>query len=383
MDRELAGAVLDRWRDGLPVREGTLYKAASALGIDPQAALMEARFYTHLDSYLLEKRAMTRGERRLFSLAAGIDPRTMVKTASAYGLSQDELIIAALRERDFVPNLEKLALMAPMPGQDPAGGPTPPAGAPAVEGAPSADPAAELAAPPVPGAEVQQAPEARFKPSPTAPEQAPPTPQGNIDQLLQEHAGIFGQQAQENGGQPPAGMPAPPAPPPPPEERIMQVAPNLDPETAARYGEQLTRLEQGIQMQVSDPKQMVKFVKELQKVDGKKIDQGIKAMGQELEQEQAAELGVDGTPTVDGPAGAGANQNKVMAPKPGQEAGDEAGGDPAAAAGGGGGPPGAGGPPKKKPAPAPAQAPGGEPPVEAAEKVAGAARAFARALLSH
>jgi hypothetical protein len=42
---------------------------------------------------------------------------------------------------------------------------------------------------------------------------------------------------------------------------------------------------------------MVKFVKELQKVDGKRIDQGIKAMGEQLEQQQAAELGV-GQPTV-------------------------------------------------------------------------------------
>jgi hypothetical protein len=43
MDRELAEAVLERWADGDPVYEATLYKAASVLGVDPDAALMEAR----------------------------------------------------------------------------------------------------------------------------------------------------------------------------------------------------------------------------------------------------------------------------------------------------------------------------------------------------
>ena len=383
MDRELAGAVLERWGDGYAVAETVLYKAASVLELDPAAALMEARFYTHLDTYLLEKRAMTRAERRFFSAAAGLNSGVMSKTASAFGVSQDELILEALRENNWVPDLEKIALMGPMPGAEQAGAP-PPGGDPmAAAGSPAApggDPAAAMAAPPQPGAAVQQAPEARFKPSPTAPDQHPPSPEGNLDALLQEHAGIFGQQAQENGGQAPAGMPQPPAPPPPPEQRIMQVAPNLDPETAARYGEQLTRLEQGIGMQVADPKQMVKFVKELQKVDGKRIDQGIKAMGQELEQEQAAELGVDGQPTVDGPAGAGPGQgNKVMAPKPGAE--EEGGGAPGPQDAGG--PPGAqgaqGGPPKPKPKMPPQP---GQPPVpeEAVEKVANAARAFARAL---
>ena len=102
MDRELAGAVLQRWDEGLPVAETALYKAASVLGIDPQLALAEARYYTRLDSFLLEKRAMTRDERSFFSRAAGIDPRLMVKTAAAHGLSADELIVEALREHKAV-----------------------------------------------------------------------------------------------------------------------------------------------------------------------------------------------------------------------------------------------------------------------------------------
>src|SRR6185295_9650643 len=96
----------------------------------------------------------------------------------------------------------------------------------------------------------------------------------------------------------------------------------LDDETIARYAEQLTRFEEGFQMQIADPKMMVKFVKELQKLDGKRIDQGIKAMSQQLEQEQAQELGVDAAPTIDGPGGGGmANgaPGTKMAPKPGQQ----------------------------------------------------------------
>ena len=130
-------------------------------------------------------------------------------------------------------------------------------------------------------------------------------------------------------------------------------------------------------MQISDPKQMVKFVKELQKVDGKRIDQGIKAMGQQLEQEQAAELGVDGQPTVDGPAGGG---QQVMAPKPGADAGGGAGGPPQAGAGDT--PPGAGAQGgAKPPAPKPKTPPPGAAPAPedaAIETVKQAGRVLAR-----
>jgi hypothetical protein len=313
MDRELAGAVIDRWSNGLPVAETALYKAASALGIDPMAALIEARFYTYFDQYLLEKRAMTRTERKIFSAAAGMEPSSMEKAASSFGFTTDELIVEALRRNGFVPNIEKIAnLTAITP--DPANMQMQMDPMAMQQQAP--DP---MSAMPQQGQAVQQQPQARtFKPSPTAPEQMAANPQGNLQDLLSAQQTAFQDPSmQGNGGQPPAaGMPEPAPPPPSPEERIQQVGPNLDPETVSRYAEQLARFEQGVQMQISDPKQMVKFVKELQKVDGKRIDQGIKAMGQQLEQEQAAELGVDGTPTIEGPGGMGGGQS-VMAPKPG------------------------------------------------------------------
>lgn len=424
MDRELAGVVIQSWEAGEPVSETQLYKAASALDIDPMAALIEARFYTYLDKCLLEKRAMSRGERIVFSAAAGLEDRVMVKSASAYGLSPDELILEALREQDFVPNLEKIANLAAMAaGMDPSQGQGGPGGGgkkPPSQGmqmgpmgaqemqpqSPMPDPSggggAEQAAgdimmaPPSPDAMLQQQSSARVKPSPTGPEQIAASPMGNLDELVQQGQQVYGEQATGNGGSAPQGMPEPAPPPPSPEERVKQVGPNLDDETVARYAEQLMRFEEGFGMQVSDPKQMVKFVKELQKVDGKKVDQGIKAMGQQLEQEQAQELGVDSTPTIDGPGGAmGGGPGTKMAPKPGpqgqpaqdqppsdQPNGQMSGSQPSAAdtQSSDGGPvtnssqkqpP---GPPRPQPKAAPPQA------AEAAvEKVANAARALARA----
>ncbi len=403
MDRELAGVVLEKWENGEAVSEKQLYKAAQAVGVDPMAALVEARFFTYLDNYLTEKRAMSRGERAVFSAAAGIAPGIMVKTASAHGFSPDELIVEALRERNFVPSLEKIAnlstlMMQQGGGQGAQGGQQkPPGGQPPMGGAPEEAALQQQAgdammAPPQDGAMLQQQPEARFKPSPTAPEQMPESPMGNLDALVQQGQQIFGDQATQNGGTPPAGMPEPQGQPSP-EQRIQQVGPNLDPETVARYAEQLVRFEEGFQMPINDPKQMVKFVKELQKVDGKKVDQGIKAMGQQLEQEQAQELGVDATPTIDGPGGgATGGPGMQMAPKgPPPESGGEAEsgvppqeaspqGGPAEAQSGnekpsaGAQPPPGGSsfPPKKAP---PQQAA----PNAAVEKVANAARALARA----
>lgn len=483
MDRELAGVIIERWQTGQPVSETHLYKAAQALDIDPMAALVEARFYTYFDKCLLEKRAMSRGERIVFSAAAGLNDGPMVKSAAAYGFSPEELIIEALRDRDFVPDLEKIASLprniptrefgsgtrrqsypghrveahlqgkavsnilagphplsressslldtvldgarhskdmtrkilskvanlappgAPLPGmggqgQPPPGQAAPPGAMPPMDpsqqgAAPSPEEQAGevMMAPPDPNAMLQQQPGARIKPSPTGPEQVAASPGGNLDELLQAGQQAFGDQAAQNGGVAPQGMPEPPPPPPSPEERIKQVGPNLDDETVGRYAEQLGRFEEGFGMQISDPKQMVKFVKELQKVDGKKVDQGIKAMGQQLEQEQAQELGVDSTPTIDGPGGgAGGGPGTKMAPKPdanGQmpqnsQVGPDDGSQPGAAdtqSGDGG--PASGMEQTKQPRPPRPQPKAGPPQQQTAdaavEKVANAARALARA----
>jgi hypothetical protein len=377
MDRELAGAVLERWESGLPVSETTLFKAASALGVDPEIALVEARFYTYFDKYLIEKRAMSELERIVFSGCAGLNPFSMEKTASAYGIDPDDLVIEALRRRGFVPNLEKLA--------DLGGPPTVEGPGPIDMGDPAQMQSMQQAlgimgAPPQQQAMLQQQPSVR--PSPTAPSQIPASPGGNLQDLLTQQQATYGQGAMDNGGLPPSGMPQPPPDPPTPEERVQQVGPNLDPDTVSRYSEHLVRFEQGINMQVADPKQMVKFVKELQKVDGKRIDQGIKAMGQQLEQEQAAELGVSGVPTIDGQA----PTTSVLGPKPGGQSGqgaDAQGQQQQSPAQPPQGNPQAASPmPQQKPAGPPQQPKPQQPQppkAMAAEKVAHAARALARA----
>lgn len=84
-------------------------------------------------------------------------------------------------------------------------------------------------------------------------------------------------------------MPAdqPPPPPPTPDQKLQQVAPDMAPETLERYSEKLTELEQRTGIPVQDPTQLQKFIKEMEKVDKKVIDQEMKAMGEEMQ----AELG--------------------------------------------------------------------------------------------
>jgi ribosomal protein L12E/L44/L45/RPP1/RPP2 len=298
MDRELAGAVLQRWQDGLPVAETAFYKAAAVMGMDPAAALEEARFYTHLDSFLMEKRAMTPEERRYFSAAAGVDHRQLVKTASRYRLDEESLILRQLEQRNWVPDLQgifKLAFIAanagptdgPSMDMEGVGGPQPPA-APEEPEQPGQQGQPGQPGVPDPGAQLQQAPPEMIQPSPTGPPQMAPSPEGNLDELLQQAGQAQG--ADMGGGLPPGGMGAqePPPPPPTPEERIQQSAPNLPPDAIPRYAQKLTELEQQTGIPVSDPKQITKFVQQLQKADSKIIDQAIKTMAeqQKMEAEQ-------------------------------------------------------------------------------------------------
>ena len=112
MDNELASAVFQRWNDGLPVAETTLYKAASAVGVDPGDALLEARFYTMLDADL---RKMASGggppdpsSVPAYSAAAGYGSQELEKTASAFHLDPLELSFNKLAEQNWVPNLVML-----------------------------------------------------------------------------------------------------------------------------------------------------------------------------------------------------------------------------------------------------------------------------------
>lgn len=306
MDRDLAQAVLTRWNEGLPVYEGTLYKAAAYMGIDPDAALLEARFYTVLDNALMEKMAgydFEDWERSLLSAAAGHDPYTLEKTASVYGLDQDELVIRALVERNWAPDLQKLAMM---PAADPnaQGGQPPPGGAPPSD--PSQNP---MMAPPQPGQQVQQQPDAReamMGGGPSATNPIPPGPEGNLDQILQMAQSAQG--AGQGGGLPPAGgeMEQPPPEPPSPEEKIQQVSPDLPPENVARYAQNLQQIEEQTGIGVTDPQQIQKIVQSGQKQDKKIIDQAIKDMEQQNQLQSSTSMAQKPAP----PPGSGASPDE-------------------------------------------------------------------------
>lgn len=341
MDRELAGAVYQRWERGLPVTEASFYKAATVLGVDADAALTEARFLTAFDKYASENRPMTPFERVYFSLACGDDPSVLEKVASIYGVDQDEILVRKLAGRRFQPDLEKIALMMPPEvAQETMAQLQEQQAAEGGEGGEEEAAAAEEAMGPqgpMDGAQLQQDPTQRFKPSPTAPDQLPPDAMGNLDALVAEQQGVHGQQAEQNGGMPPSGMPEPQPPPPDSTERIQQVAPGMDPETTQRYADKLTEFEEQMGMPISDPKQMVKFVQAMQKVDAKYMDEGIKQFAQQKEQEAGIGQTVPGQgPTVPGfeggAAGAGGGAGGAAGPG-GQAGGPPAGGKPKIAPG--------------------------------------------------
>ena len=312
MDRELASAVFKRWNDGLPVAETTFHKAASALGINPDDALLEARFYTMLD---VDLRKLASGgsipgsSLVVYSAAAGQMPQSLVKTASVFHLNPLELALQKLASQRWVPDLNmlKLALMGPMTGGEDAGmgmmDPAQAAGQP-MEGAGGPE-GGQQAMPPQPGAQVQQAPGERYRPSPMAPAQTPPSAEGNMMELVEAarhpdqgaEAGMGPEMGGEagmgpdgssmgpEGGMGPEGTPSmgtgmgPEAPPPmPPEEKIMQVAPDTPPEVLPRYAEKLQELEQNVGMPIQDPGQVQKFIAQMKKDDNKRIDEAIKSM---------------------------------------------------------------------------------------------------------
>lgn len=377
MDRELAGAVFDRWEHGLPVFESTLYKAASVLGADPDAVLTEARFYHHLDRALERGTGFTAPERAYFSAAAGYDHGDMEKTASAFGFeSSDSLILRALRNHHFQPDIEKIAMLGMQ------GGPADGGGA-AVDGPMMPQGGDEMGQPdagPMPGAQLQQNPMVR--PSPTAPAQVPSADGGNLQELLGAAGETPG--ADQNGGLPPAGAGAggPPPEPPSAQERLQQAMPDIPPDALERYSPKLEEFEQQVGMTVMDPKQVEKFIKEMQKADKKIIDEAMKQYGEQNAQQMGVGSQAGWDDTAPKPNGGGGGMGGGAPPAPGGEPG-ALGGDPGAPGGdaapaappmGGAPAPGGGMPPKPK---KPPQGPGQQPAPASPDGIAKAAAAGA------
>lgn len=297
MDIELASQVFKRWGQGQPVAEQLFYKAASALGLNPDDALLEARFYMCLDhdlKKLASGQVIDDFSVDLYSAAAGCDPRVIVKTASSYSIHPLNLAMEKLEERGWVPDLEmlKIALMAPVMDDGASGDqgasmmdPAAQGGGGAQQGQP--DPSQQPMTGPQAGAQVQQDPSQRFKPSPMAPVQTPPSEQGNMPELAQSarHPEAGGQAGAGLGGDPGGGNsmmsqagPQDPAPPMPPDQKILAVQPNIPAQALDRWAGKFQELENQVGMSIDDPQQIAKFIAQMQKDDAKMVDVAIKNM---------------------------------------------------------------------------------------------------------
>jgi len=289
MDQELATAVFSRWGGSLPVDETVFHKAAGVLGLNADDALLEARFYTLLDHDLQKVAAGHRLDEdtlSLYSCAAGHGPAELVKTASSFHIDIQDLVLRKLAERNWVPDLElvKVALMG-AGGGNPAAGGMGGAQDAAMPAMPPPDPAQGGMAP-MPGAAVQQSPANRYKPSPMAPSQTPPSAQGNMMELVEaarhpdagSEMGMGGMGPEAGGMGPESGPMGEAQPPVPPDQKIQQVDPSVDPETMARWAPKLEEIEQQTGIQMNDPAQVQKFVAEMQKADSATLDEAIKAM---------------------------------------------------------------------------------------------------------
>lgn len=368
MDIELASQVFKRWVNGQPVAEQLFYKAAAALELNPDDALFEARFYTCLDHDLKKVASghmLDDATVALYCAAAGFNPRELVKTASSYALHPLNLAMEILEQNNWVPDLQMLkeAMMAPAmedgsmadqgaPMMDPA------AAGGAGAAPPQGDPAAM--APPQAGAAVQQDPMRRFKPSPMAPVQVPPSNDGgNMQGLAQEArhpeagsgmgGGGMGTDAGADSMMSAQG-PADPAPPMSADQKLLAVQQNIPPEALNRWAGKFNELEKQVGMSIDDPAQIGKFIAQMQKDDAKMVDEAIKNMAVQTApvrptiQQQAAQQAQGGAP----PGGGGGGSP----PPPSPPSGGAQGASGAQPAPGGAAPQ---KPPAKKPAPQPQQ----------------------------
>jgi hypothetical protein len=266
-----------------------------------------------------------------------------LKTASTYRLSPLQLAFEKLAQKNWVPNIPMLkkAMMAPVMDDGAAGDQGASMADPAAMGGDAAQPAMP---PPQQGAQVQQDPMRRFKPSPMAPVQTPPSDQGNLQELAQaarhpeagQQAGMGGMGEDPSMGS--SAGPMDPAPPMPPDQKLLAVQQNIPPEALNRWAGKFSELEKQVGMSIDDPQQIAKFIAQMQKDDAKMVDQAIKNMSV-----QAAPV----RPTI-----------QQQAAQQGQQGGG-GGAPPPDPSGGGGGAPGGDGQP---PPPQQGAAPGGQQP---------------------
>ncbi len=268
MDRDLALAVFRSFQDGERINDTMLEKAATALQIDPSYVLREARIKTAASN--MHKKANF----DYLAKRCGFSEDRLQKVAHMVDATKEQVLMTYLQGIDFSP-YEKIAEEAPAQGQNLQQDPT------------------ALATPALPPtALTSQDPfgNPMFRPTPTAPNQVPPSEEGNAQQLMENDANkeqIQNEQAQlgadqmlQQAGQGQQQMP---------KEQIQQALAQADPEAKMRYAfpgateqemsravEALNMVEQQTGLSVTDEGQLKKIVSEVQKENKKIIDEAIK-----------------------------------------------------------------------------------------------------------
>lgn len=282
MDYQLARATLKNWNEGLPVAEKQLYKAAEVLDLNPKEVLREARFNTILDGYLARGGEMLNSERAYFSNSLGSDFNQVTKLGSI----ADELILRSLLEVNWTPDLRKLAFMD---SAEPDG---------IVQQQPdlremiqnNPDLIGQLVQP-------DQQGQIMARPTPSAPQQLPPSPQGNYQQLLwneQNKPQIEQQQEEQMKQQMLAQNPAPQGNKEQlsmlyqqmtAQEKVQHSLPQCPPEQIEEMVQKIEQVEQQAGTAITDPKQIQKIYQEIAKLQTKKVDEAIKQISQQAQAE--------------------------------------------------------------------------------------------------
>lgn len=275
LDKDLAFAVFNSFQAGEKIHDTMLEKAAHSIGISSREILQEAQLKTSATNFIKKAQRINRHELAYFSAACGYSPDEIIKVARLTESTPEEVIFTYLSAVEYKPHYKFAEIAAGQPQgetlqQDPSllGNPQLPPGAMT-----SQDMMGNL----------------MMQPSPTAPQQIPPSDNGNMEQLLsndQNKEQIQAEQEQAAAGQMLEQNPQPQ----PPKEQIEQALSTADSMAKARYvmpggnEDQLARLsqeidavEQQVQMPIKDPAQLKKIVQSIEKQDKKIIDEAIKA----------------------------------------------------------------------------------------------------------
>jgi hypothetical protein len=307
IDKDLALTIFTAFDKGEKVSDEMLYKAASTIGLPTQPLIKEAVLKTVASTFIKRAQKFTANDLAYFSSACGYSPSEIIKVALLSDSTPEEVVFTHLSAVNYVPH-EKFAEAGNPQGQALQQDPS-------LLGNPQLPPSA-LTSQDMMG-------NLLYQPSPTAPSQVPPSDNGNMEQLVENHNNkdqIQAEQEQAASDQMLQQNPQPQLP----KEQIEQALSTADSMAKARYispgatEEQLARLSQEIDaveaqagIAIKDPAQLKKVLQGIEKQEKKLIDEAIKSrtemVGGQQEQQMGPLPGTEQNPL--------ASQNPTAAPQ--------------------------------------------------------------------